>query len=198
MPSAEYGHGWWVLRACGRNPLVRSVDRIELLIVALGIVVALIGAACAGALGTAVHDARSRVYTAQALTRHAVTARATDDSVVVSSVDNSTVARVNAEWQANGIEHTGILNWDHAIKTGEPLAIWVDRDGDRIDAPTPTSQAVKDAVGVAYVAWQTVILVVTVLVYAGRSHVDRRRDSNWERDIRCLIDDDGGRTNRKP
>ena len=83
MQSVEHVHGWWVLRACGRNPLVRGIDRLELLIIALGILVALVAAACAGALGTAVHDARSRVYIAQAQTRHTVTARATEDSTIV-------------------------------------------------------------------------------------------------------------------
>ena len=58
-------------------------DRLELLIIALGILVAVVAAARAGALGTAIHDARSRVYIAQAQTRHTVTARATDDSTIV-------------------------------------------------------------------------------------------------------------------
>jgi hypothetical protein len=196
--ETEYGHRWWVLRACGRNPLVRSVDRIELLIVVFGIVVALVCAASAGALGTAVHDARSRVYTAQARTRHVVTARATDNSVIGTSVDDSAAARANIRWQANGTVHTGSLEVDHAVKLGDPLAIWVDGSGNLVDAPAPASQAAVDAVAVVYVALQAVILIVTVLVYAGRSHLDRRRDSAWERDIRCLIDDDGGRTNRKP
>jgi hypothetical protein len=40
MQSVEYVHRWWILRACGRNPLVRGFDRLELLIVALGILVA--------------------------------------------------------------------------------------------------------------------------------------------------------------
>jgi hypothetical protein len=113
-------------------------------------------------------------------------------------VDDSTATRVNARWQVNGTEHTGTLNWGHAVKTGDPLTIWVDRNGDRVDAPAPTSQAGADAVGVAYAAWQTVALAVAGLVCWGRSRLDRRRDSAWERDIRCLIDDGGGRTNRKP
>ena len=198
MPRTDYGHGWWVLHACRRNPLVRGVDRIELLIVALGIVAALVGAACAGALGTAVHDARSRVYAAQAQTRHVVTARATGTSVIGTSVDDTTAATATVRWQAGGTDHTGSLNVDHAVKIGDPLAIWVDRNGDRVDAPAPTSQACADAVAVAYVALQTVVLVVTVLVYAGHSYLDRRRDAAWERDIRCLVDDGRGRTNRKP
>jgi len=198
MQSVEYVHGWWLLRACRRHPLVRGTDRLELLIIALGILVVLISAACAGALGTAVHDARSRVYGAQAQTRHTVTATATKDSTLVLRVDDSTATRVNARWQVNGAEHTGTLNWDHAVKTGDPLTIWVDRNGHRVDAPAPTSQAGADAVGVAYAAWQTVVLAVAGLVCWSRSRLDRRRDSAWERDIRCLIDDGGGRTNRKP
>ena len=197
MQSAEYVHGWWVLRACGRNPLVRRIDRLELLIVALGILVVVVAAACAGALGTAVHDARSRVYIAQAQTRHTVTASAIDDSTIVLGVDDNMATRVNARWQVNGTEHADSLNWDHAVKTGDPLTIWVDRNGDRVDAPTPISQAGADAVGVAYVAWQSVALAAAGLICWGRSRLDRRRDSAWERDIRCLIDD-GGRTNRKP
>ena len=107
MQSVDYIHGSWVLRACGRNPLVRTSDRIELLIIALGILVALVAGACAGALGTAVHDERSHVYIAQAQTRHAVIARAIDDSTIVLGVDDNTATRVNARWQDNGTEHTG-------------------------------------------------------------------------------------------
>jgi hypothetical protein len=198
MQSVDYVRGWWVLRACGRNPLVRGIDRLELLIVALGILVVVVAAACAGALGTAVHDARGRAYIAQAQTRHTVTARAIDDSTIVLGVDDNAATRVDARWQVNGTEHAGSLNWDDAVKTGDPLTIWVDRNGDSVDAPTPISQAGVDAVGVAYVAWQSVALAAAGLICWGRSRLDRRRDSAWERDIRCLIDDDGGRTNRKP
>jgi hypothetical protein len=53
VQSVDYVYRWWVLRACGRNPLVRGVDRLELVIIALGILVVLAAAACAGALGTA-------------------------------------------------------------------------------------------------------------------------------------------------
>ena len=197
MQSVECVHGWWVLRACGRNPLVRGIDRLELLIIALGILAVLVAAAVAGALGTAVHDARSRGYIAQAQARHVVTARAMEDSSLVLRVDDNTATRVTARWQVNGTEHTSVLDWDHAVKSGDPLTIWVDRDGSHVDAPAPTSQAAAEAVGIAYTAWQTVTLVVTVLVYAARSHLDRRRDSAWERDIRCLINGSGGRTNRR-
>jgi hypothetical protein len=193
MQAGEYVHGWWVLRACGRNPLVRGIDRLELLIIALGILVALAAAACAGALGTAVHDARSRVYIEQAQTRHTVTARATENSTIVVRVDDRMATMAKVRWQDNGTEHTGSLTLDHAVKTGDPLTIWVDRHGDRVNAPTPTFHAAVDAVGVAYAAWQAVALAVAGLIRWGRSHLDRRRDSAWEHHIRCLIHDDSGR-----
>ena len=194
MQSVDYIHGWWVLRAAGRNPLVRGSDRLELLIVTLGILVVVVAAACAGALGTAVHDARNRVYVEQAHSRHTVIAEAIDDSTVVLGIHDNMTTRVKARWQVNGTEHTGSVTPDHAVKTGDPLMIWVNSNGDRVDAPTPTSQAGVDAVLVAYGAWQAVVLAVAALIWWSRSRLDRLRDSAWERDIRCLIHDNGGRT----
>ncbi|MCW2511942.1 MAG: hypothetical protein JWR11_984 [Mycobacterium sp.] len=193
MQSVDYIHGWWVLRAAGRNPLVRGTDRLELLIVAVGILAVVVGAAFAGALGTAVHDARSRVYVAQAQTRYPVDAEAIDDSTVVLGIRDTTATRVNARWRANGTEHTGSVNLDGVVKTGDPLTVWVDLNGNRVDAPAPTSQAGWDAVIAAYAAWQTVALAAAGFIWWGRARIDRRRDSAWERDIRCLIHDNGGR-----
>jgi hypothetical protein len=197
MQNVDDVHGWWLLRAFGRNPLVRGIDRLELLIIALGVLGVVVAAACAGALGTAVHDARSRVYIAQAQTRHTTVARAIDDSMIVVGVDDHTATKVNARWQANGAERAASFTVDRTVKAGDLLRIWVDRTGKSVDAPTPSSQAGLDAIGVAYSAWQTVTLAAAGLVWWGRSRLGRRRDSAWERDIRCLVDDDDGRASRK-
>jgi hypothetical protein len=173
---------------------VRASDRLELLIVALGILVVVVAAACAGAFGTAVHDARSRVYVEQAHSRHTVVAEAIDDSTVAVGVHDNMTTRVNVRWQVNGIEHLDTVDPERTVKTGDLIRIWVDRDGYHADAPTPTSQAGVDAVLVAYGAWQTVALAAACLIRWARSRLDRRRDSAWERDIRCLIRDNGGRT----
>jgi hypothetical protein len=187
MQSVEYLHGWWVLRACGRNPLVRASDRVELLIIVLGISAVMLAGAFAGALGTAVHDARSRVYITQGQTRHPVTARAIGDSTTVLGVDGNTATRVNVRWQVDGTEYTDSLNMARAVKIGDPLRIWVDRNGNLVDAPMPTSQAGVDAFTVAYAAWQTVVLAVAGLIYWGHSRLEHRRDTAWEREIRSLM-----------
>src|SRR5258708_33530515 len=96
MQSVEDVPRWWVVRACGRNPLVRGSDRFELLIIAVGILVVLIAAAGAGALGTAVHDARSRLDVEQAPARHTGIAPANDDGPTIVGVDHHTTTRGNA------------------------------------------------------------------------------------------------------
>jgi hypothetical protein len=63
---------------------VRTSDRIELWIIALGVLIAMV--ATAGALGTAVHDARSHVYLAEAQTRHTLVARVAEDSTTVVGI----------------------------------------------------------------------------------------------------------------
>jgi hypothetical protein len=186
-------HVWWLLRACGRrNPLVRTSDRIELLIIAIVVLITLAATACAGALGTAVHDARSRVYLAEAQTRHTVIATAIAKSTTVSRVRDHAVTSVYARWQVAGTAHTDGFTMDGPVKTGDPLMIWVDHDGNRVDASTPTSQAGVDAVGVAFAAWQAVLFTAIGLVCWGRSRLDRRRISGWERDLRSLAYDGGG------
>jgi hypothetical protein len=197
MQRVDSIHVWRVLRAYGRrNPLVRTSDRIELLIIALGVLIVMVATACAGALGTAVHDARSRVYLAEAQTRHTVIATAVEDSTTVVGVHGHVVTRVNARWRVDGTEHTDGLTTNGSVKAGDPLVIWADRNGNRVDAPTPRSQAGVDAVGVAFAAWQAVLFTVTGLVCWARSRLDRRRISGWERDLRSLVYG-GGSGNRK-
>src|ERR1700693_6587947 len=152
--SIERAPGWWILRAGSRNPRVRAIDRLELQIISLAFVAFLVAASCAGALGTAVFDARSHVYIAQAQTRHTV--------------------------------------------TGTLPTTWVDRDGNPVGAPAPTSRAGVEAVGVALAAWQTVTILLAGWGWWTHSHLDRRRDARWGCGIASLIGRGGGRTNRQP
>jgi hypothetical protein len=187
---------WSVLRAWWRrNPLVRTSDRIELMIIALGVLIALVATACAGALGTAVHDARSHVYLDEAHTRHTVIATAVEDSTNVFGVGDTAVTTANVRWQADGTTRTGGVTMSGPVRAGDPLVIWVDLEGNHVAAPTPTSQAGVDAIGVAYTAWQTALFIVIGLVCWGRTRVDRRRICGWERDLQGLVY--GGGKHRK-
>jgi hypothetical protein len=61
---------WWIVRSFGRNPLIRLTDRVEALVVMFAIIVSLVAAPVAGAVGTAVYGARHQLYAEEAQTRH--------------------------------------------------------------------------------------------------------------------------------
>ena len=68
---------WWrwrLAQARGRNPLVRTSDRIEVAVMALAVAVSLAVVPVAGAIGTAVHDEHARGTPQNNRSRHRVAA----------------------------------------------------------------------------------------------------------------------------
>lgn len=188
---------WPGLRVLSCNPLVRASDRIESVVVMAAAVAVLLGAAAAGALGTVVYGARTQMYAEQAQTRHAVVATAVADSTMTST-PQTVAATVYARWQRNGVASTAEIIWDKPVKAGDRLQIWVDDDGLQVTAPVPVSRAATDAIFLAILAWLAVVLAAGTGVDAVRAGTRRLRDAQWDREIRCLVDDDGGHTNRMP
>jgi hypothetical protein len=86
---------WPVLRLFSRNPLMRASNRVEAAVVTLAALLVVIAGACAGVIGMMVHGAETQNYLAQARTRHAVVARAVDDSKPAGSVE-TTASTVHA------------------------------------------------------------------------------------------------------
>jgi uncharacterized integral membrane protein len=185
---------WPVLRLFSRNPLVRTSDRLEGAVVALAVILVVIAAACAGVVGTMIHDTETQKFLQQSQSRHTLMATAVSDSKPEPST-GTTASTVHAQWRVNSINHAGVLGWDYAVKAGEALPIWVDGDGNRVDRPTPIQRATADAVSAAVVGWLIVVLAAAQVVCAVRARATRMRDAEWEKDIRSLVDEDGGRTN---
>ena len=186
---------WPVLRPFSRNPLNRTSDRIQAAIVTLALSVVVVAAPFAWGAGTKIRDAETHKYLQQAQARHALVARAIDDSKPSDSF-GATPITVKARWQLNGTDHTQVLGWDYAVKAGDPLQIWVDANGNQVESPTPIERAAVEGVIAAFVGWWIVVLAAAQVVSALRAHLIRMRDAQWEREIRYLVDDDGGRTNR--
>ncbi len=186
---------WPVLRLFSRNPLVRVGDRIETAAVALGVLLVVIATACAGAMGTMLHDSQAQKYLEQQQTRHAIVARAFDDGEPAASPQSASYT-VLSKWRFNGTNHTELIGWTNYVKAGDPLDIWVDDRGDRVAPPRPVARAAVDALSAAVIGWFVVILAIAHAVNAVRAHARRMRDAQWEQAIRELVDEDGGRTNR--
>jgi hypothetical protein len=187
---------WRLVRAFGHNPLVRTIDRIEAVVVALAVAILLIAAPVAGAVGTAVHDARSRVYAEAVRERHIVPAIVTATGQTAATAPRSPAnTPVRAHWRVDGVEHTDAFKLDSSASAGSQIEIWVDSDGKRVSPPPAPSQAVVEAICAAVTIWLGVLAAAAALVAVVRWRLDRIRDAAWERELKSLAGNDGGLTN---
>jgi hypothetical protein len=191
----------WLIRAVGRNPLVRTSDRVEALILMLVFATALVVTPVAGAIGTAVHDTHARAYAEQSRDRHPVTAVVTDkpsatmiEDAIATPEQTHTVVRAPVRWRVDGVDHTETLKVDLEAKVGDRVNIWVDGSGHRVAAPMPKSQAGIDALVVGAGSWLGLMAGVEGLSALVRAGLRRRRDIGWDRELRMLVDNGGGRT----
>ena len=190
------GRGW-LARLSGRSPLVRRSDRVEALVLLLALMLVLAAAPVAGAVGTAFYSSRSAFYQEQAKARHNVTATVVQDSTVIVRPYSLLVA-VNARWQDHGITHDGTFGWDRTAKAGEHLSIWVDAKGNYAGPPAPPKRAAADAVVAGTIVWLAAVAVAGTLFALVRLRLDRQRRAGWDRGLRSLVGDDGGRTTSEP
>ena len=186
---------WRIVRAFGHNPLVRTSDRIEAAVVAVAVVISLIAAPVAGAVGTAVHDGRSRVYAEVARERHIVPAIVTATGQTAATTPRSANTPVRAHWRVEGVEHTDTFKLDSSATAGSQIEIWVDSHGRRVSPPPPLSQAAVEAICAAVTIWLGVLAATAALVAMVRWRLDRIRDAAWERELRSLAGNGGGLTN---
>ena len=181
---------WRIGRIFGRNPLLRRADRIDALVMLVAFVVSLVAIPVAGVAGAVVYGACDSRYAQEAHERHTVMATVAD-----AGIDGSGANGVRARWPVEAGERTGALQLTTQAKVGERIEIWVDKDGNPVVPPTPTWHAVGDAVGMALAILLIVGVGMSSFVAGVRSRLDRARDAQWAREIRCL-EDDGGRTNQ--
>ena len=177
-----------LLRLLGRDPLVRTTDRIQALVLVLAVVVSLLAAPIAAAV---VYDSSRHIYAEQAHTRHTVTATVTDVPVSQQILRTGTTT-VSARWTAAGTEHTGTVKTQSTAKTGDPVEIWVDNTGAQVPAPTPTSRAAVEAATGALVIWICVAAIAATVFTVTRAVCDRIHFTRWQHDFEHLVGDGDG------
>jgi hypothetical protein len=180
-----------LLRLLGRDPLVRTTDRIEALVCVLAVVVSLLAAPITAAVGTAVYDSSRHIYAEQAHTRHTVTATVSGVPASQQAL-STTMITVQARWSAAGIEHTGMVKAPSTVEAGDPIEIWVDNKGAQVPAPTPTTRAAAEAAMGALVIWVSVAAIAATLFTATRAVCDRIRFTGWQHDLDNLVGNGDG------
>ncbi len=176
---------WWIARPLGRNPLLRAADRLEALLVLVVIVGWLLVVPITGAVGTAIYDGRHRVYAEEALTRHRVVATVVEGTAPLSRT-HSRSGRLDCGGRRG---HRLVL----IRQGGEIRCVWVDGDGNCVAPPTPTTQAVPDALCGALSILLSAMVVTALVLILMRSRLDRMRDTEWERELRAINDLGGPR-----
>jgi hypothetical protein len=181
--------GWWMVRTFGRNPLLRGSDRVEAVVIMLAVALLVAAAAVAGAVGAAVNASHAQAYADEAHARHTIGAMVLDSTT--SPRPHTTI--VKATWGGQGDQRTESFGWDHEVKPGQRIDIWVDADGHHVSAPRPPSRAVMDAVSAGVLVWLGAGLAAMMLVATARFRLNVSRYAQWEREFRSLSDG-GGRT----
>jgi hypothetical protein len=171
-------------RLFGRNPLVRTTDRIEALLLVLAFAVSILALPVAAAVGTAVHESRARVYAEQALTRHQVVATITGDSDGRRNLSSPTVT-APARWVAAGTEHSGMVVVERAVKPGDRVDLWVDEQGSPVSKPM--FSALDEAVAAGAALWFGVVIGAAALFGLARVVLDRSRHADWQRDFDRMV-----------
>jgi hypothetical protein len=166
-------------------------------VLVLAIVVSLLCAPIAAAVGTAVHESGRHLYAEQAHSRHSVAATVTDVPAAQQILRTSTLT-VQARWSAAGAEHTGTVEAPSTTTPGDSIAIWVDNNGAQVPAPTPTTRAAVEAVVAAVAMWVCVIGAAATLFTITRTVCDRMRFTAWQHDLDSLVGHGGGHTTNQP
>ena len=182
---------WRIARIFDRNPLLRGSDRLEAIVAVFAVVASLIAIPVAGIAGTVVYGALHSKHLQEARERHAVVA-----TVAATGVDSMNHSVVQASWPVAGRDRSGPIGLTHDAKVGQYVRIWVDDNGNPVDPPTPAWRALTIALGTMLAIVLATGIASALSVNGMRSRLDRVRDDQWEREIRCF-QENGGRTNQR-
>jgi len=165
------------------NPLRRRTDKIATFLAALLLLVFLVGAPL---LAISVYGWAGRVGAAELRAErswHEVSAVLLKSAPTPNSFANGLFGYswVPARWVApSGQARFGNIPAEVGMAVGRKVLIWVDGAGRPTDAPL-TQRAVRArAATVAAIATMALLIAVSVLAWAGRSLLDRRRLTDWE------------------
>lgn len=191
--------GWprrWPLQGFGRNELLRLSDRVESIVVIIFGTLAIVAIPFVVAVGVSVHDYEIDDQARQTASLHQTTATVYQEPTASNHYLFGAVWSVPVRWDVAGSERVGTIDRDVKSEVGESVPVWIDRQGLLSHAPAVTGSATADAVGVAIVVWLAAVGVSGGIAQLIRWRLDLSRFAKWDRELRSLADDGGGRTRR--
>jgi hypothetical protein len=183
-----------MMRALGRNPLVRASDRCEALAVLVVIVVGLLAIPFAARFEASSYDDGIRIVEQQTSTRHTV-----ETAVVRGSVptDFDSPLSVLVQWHDGPRLRTEEVVSPATVKPGATLNIWLDDTGKVTSAPLTPVDVKITAVSVGWTVWALAVVFSGIVAVAFRVWLDRSRARAWERALLLMAHNDDGWANRR-
>ena len=191
---------WWTVRVSGRTSLARAADRVEAWAAAVGIVMLLVAAYPAWAVGQAGYAARSHAIAAEAASDHPVDATALGNSKTEPSISESVESTflVDVRWFAQNATHDAVAKVDHPVKAGDHVGIWLNDAGKVTTPPLTEADAGITAIGTVALLWLTMAGMVGAAFAMLRKVLDGARERGWDRGLRELVGNGGGSATFRP
>jgi hypothetical protein len=170
----------------GRNPLCRTSERIQAVVVLLAIVVGLAAIPVAAAVGTAVYRSAAEAAQAARATTELVQVRTLEDSPpLLSETPAWSTDRVRAEWRdKNGIRHEVTAEVAVGTQAGARVTAWVDEKGNVTHAPASAAAVLAASLaaglGILVASWAALLLVVLGLQWVFNWIRLRGWQAEWE------------------
>ncbi|MQA07240.1 MAG: hypothetical protein GEU98_01585 [Pseudonocardiaceae bacterium] len=170
----------------GANPLARSVDRIEGMLVGCVLLLALLLMPVAATVGSSAYAHQAEVVEQQAAQRQqtdAVLLKEIPDAGVHGNPWDAMPDRiVLARWDApDGGTTEGEVPVSHGVPLGSSVQIWVDESGKRVSAPLDAEVAGAFGFGVGLLSWLGGVLLLALGFLVARWVLNRVRYAEWER-----------------
>lgn len=181
----------WMSLTLGRNPLVRTSDRLEALAILLVFAVALIAIPFAAQAGDHAYDARMQVIDEQMRTINQIDATALGGNSF-SAGRYSRPGPVRVQWNDGTQSRTALVSSPTPVTAGDTVTVWTNAAGAVVSAPETPQQARAIASGRAWTVWVSTVAFAALAAGAARFGLDRMRARSWERELQILAHNDDG------
>jgi hypothetical protein len=168
----------------GRNPLTRGIDRLQGGVAVLSVLAGLVLVPIMLTVGSLTYDYMADKGAEEASARYETVATLTEDAPM-SAYGGTSVGspRVNAEWRTRaGTTGSGGVSADNGMKAGDEVTVWLDEDGQPVDAPVSESAAVAAGVLAAASGWLAAGGLLALAFSVLRWVLDRHRYRAWQRE----------------
>jgi hypothetical protein len=183
------------LRALGRNPLIRTSDRLESFAVLAVLLIALVAVPVAAQVESHAYDAGMRTVDEQTQRRHSVEALVVEGSTgFLSEFDSPATIRV--QWHEGDQLRTEQLTSPVIVEAGAPMTIWLDKTGTVVTAPLTADDVKLSATAAAGTVWVVAVFCSVLAALGIRRWLDRSRARAWENKLNLLAHNDDGWANR--